>query len=43
MRLSSFYTIDCHMDYVRAMRYSKQKNRLFSISDDGKLLVNDLN
>lgn len=43
MRLNSFYTIDCHLDYVRAMKYSKQKNRLFSISDDGKLIVNDLN
>ena len=42
LRLNSFYTIDCHQDYVRAMKYSKQKNRLFSISDDGKLLVNDL-
>lgn len=41
--LNSFYTIDCHLDYVRAMKYSKQKNRLFSISDDGKLIVNDLN
>jgi hypothetical protein len=42
LRLNSFYTIDSHQDYVRAMKYSKQKNRLFSISDDGKLLVNDL-
>ena len=42
LRLNSFYTIDYHQDYVRAMKYSKQKNRLFSISDDGKLLVNDL-
>jgi len=43
LRLNSFYTIDCHLDYVRAMKYSKQTNRLFSISDDGKLIVNDLN
>ena len=23
MKFNSFYTIDCHLDYVRAMKYSK--------------------
>lgn len=41
--INSFYTIDQHQDYVRAMAYSQSKSRLFSISDDGQFLVNDLN
>ena len=42
LRLNSFYTIDSHDDYVRAMAYSKEPGRLFSISDDGQLMIHDL-
>lgn len=41
-RVNSFYTINVHDDYVRAMSYSKRNGRLFSVSDDGKLIINDL-
>lgn len=30
------------MDYVRAMAFSKDPGRLFSISDDGQLMIHDL-
>jgi WD40 repeat protein len=40
--LQSFYTFDTHMDYVRSMSFSPLNNRLFSISDDGTLVVNDI-
>lgn len=40
--MNSFYTIDSHSDYVRAMAYSKEPGRLFSISDDGQLMIHDL-
>lgn len=42
LRVNSFYTINSHQDYVRAMAYSRESERLFSISDDGFLVVNDL-
>ena len=42
LRVNSFYTIDSHQDYVRAMAYSKEPGRLFSISDDGQLMIHDL-
>lgn len=41
--LGSFYTIDHHNDYVRAMSYSSEASRLFSVSDDGALIIQDLN
>ena len=43
MKLNSFHTMDTHQDYVRAMAYAESKGRLFSISDDGTLVVNDIN
>lgn len=42
LKVNSFYTIDSHTDYVRAMAYSKDAGRLFSISDDGQLMIHDL-
>lgn len=42
LRVNSFHTINSHQDYVRAMAYSRESARLFSISDDGMLVVNDL-
>ena len=41
-KINSFFTIDSHNDYVRAMSYSRQSGRLFSVSDDGTLIINDL-
>jgi WD40 repeat protein len=41
--MHSFYTFDSHSDYVRSMSYSAGNNRLFSISDDGFLTINDIN
>lgn len=41
--LNCFYTFDGHQDYVRAMAYSRDRRRLFSVSDDGKLIISDLN
>ena len=41
-KINSFFTIDQHKDYVRAMSFCKQSGRLFSVSDDGVLIVNDL-
>jgi len=41
--LNSYYTIDTHTDYVRAMSFSENFGRLFSISDDGVFAINDLN
>ena len=38
--VSSFYTFNQHQDYVRSMTFSK--GRLFSISDDGHFMINDL-
>ena len=32
-----------HQDYVRTMAYSKKIGRLFSVSDDGQFIINDLN
>lgn len=37
--LGSFHTLDHHDDYVRAMSYSAEANRLFSVSDDGTLVI----
>lgn len=42
LRVNSFYTIDNHSDYVRAMAYSQEAGRLFSIADDGQLMIHDL-
>jgi WD40 repeat protein len=42
LRVNSFYTIDSHQDYVRAMAYAKEPGRLFSVSDDGQLMIHDL-
>ena len=41
--LNSFYTMDFHNDYVRAMSYSAPSSKLFSVSDDGRLIISDLN
>ena len=40
--ISSFYTFDSHNDYVRSMAFSAGNGRLFSVSDDGLLTINDL-
>ena len=40
--MHSFYTFDSHNDYVRSMSLSYGSNRLFSISDDGTLAINDI-
>lgn len=42
-KLNCFYSFDGHQDYVRAMAYSRERRRLFSVSDDGKLIISDLN
>lgn len=40
--INSFFTFDSHNDYVRSMAFSLASNRLFSISDDGVLIINDI-
>lgn len=42
LRVNSYYTIDNHADYVRAMAFSRDPGRIFSISDDGQLMIHDL-
>ena len=42
LKVNSYYTIDSHEDYVRAMAFSKDPGRIFSISDDGQLMIHDL-
>mmetsp|Transcript_11822 Transcript_11822/g.19982 ORF Transcript_11822/g.19982 Transcript_11822/m.19982 type:complete len:893 (-) Transcript_11822:38-2716(-) len=41
--LNSFYTFSGHKDYVRAMSFSSGIGRLFSVADDGHLIVTDIN
>lgn len=41
--INSFFTFDSHHDYVRSMAFTTGNNRLFSISDDGVMIINDLN
>ena len=41
-KLNSYYTINAHQDYVRAMTFAETCGRLFSISDDGTFMVNDI-
>jgi len=40
--INSFSTFTGHQDYVRAMSYSSQSSRVFSISEDGHLAALDL-
>jgi len=35
--------MNMHNDYVRAMSFSQQCGKLFTVSDDGKLAISDLN